>query len=178
MSRAKTGRRFKVSFAEKHPELSAEWHPTRNGALRAVDVSPGSGKRVWWQCAKSSAHEWDAVIAKRRAGSGCPYCAGKKIAPDTSLRAKHPELAAQWHGTKNGRLTADDVTAGSMRRVWYEATPSNPAQGATCACSGVDRNRRATREVACAIRGAVASARVAPACAARPAHARNRSAAG
>lgn len=119
MATVKTGPRFRTSLAEEHPEIAAEWHPTKNGELTPDHVTPGSGRRVWWLCSKGSAHEWDAVIGKRRSGSGCPYCAGKKIGKDNSLAAKHPKLAREWHPTRNGKLNADDVTSGSMRRVWW-----------------------------------------------------------
>ena len=38
----------------------------------------------------------------------------------------HPELAKQWHPTKNGDLTSQDVTAGSNKKArwrhWHEET--------------------------------------------------------
>jgi hypothetical protein len=30
-----------------------------------------------------------------------------------------PDIAAEWHPTKNGDLTADDVTRGAGRPVWW-----------------------------------------------------------
>ena len=128
MAKAKTGPRFKSSLAEEHPELAAEWHPTKNGELSASDVTPGSGKRVWWLCARSNAHEWLARVGHRRAGVGCPYCAGKKVAADTSLKARFPELAREWHPTKNGTLTPDDVTVGTLRKVWWRCRKNGMCQ--------------------------------------------------
>ena len=56
----------------KHPELAKQWHPTKNGKLKPYDVTPGSGKKVWWICEKG--HEWEAVIANRTGdGRGCPH---------------------------------------------------------------------------------------------------------
>ena len=60
-----------------HPELSKQWHPTKNGDLKPEDVSAGSNKRVWWQCEKG--HEWDAVINNRSKRKNCPYCGKDKI---------------------------------------------------------------------------------------------------
>jgi len=31
-----------------------------------------------------------------------------------------PQLAAQWHSTKNADLTPDEVTAGSAKKVWWK----------------------------------------------------------
>ena len=57
-----------------NPNLSAEWHPIKNGSLTPADVVAGSTKRVWWQCSKG--HEWKAQICERhRRNLGCPQCA-------------------------------------------------------------------------------------------------------
>ncbi|MBF0217854.1 MAG: zinc-ribbon domain-containing protein [Candidatus Omnitrophica bacterium] len=39
-----------------NPSLAKEWHPTKNGKLTPKDVTPGSDRKVWWQCKKG--HEW------------------------------------------------------------------------------------------------------------------------
>lgn len=59
------------------PQIAAQWHPTYNGSLRADQVRPGSGKKVWWLCGEG--HEWEARIFSRTSakGAGCPFCAGK-----------------------------------------------------------------------------------------------------
>ena len=40
-----------------HPQLVAEWHPTRNGDLRSDSFTAGSGKRIWWKCPAVDDHE-------------------------------------------------------------------------------------------------------------------------
>ena len=37
-----------------------------------------------------------------------------------SLAEVNPELAKQWHPTKNGDLTPNDVKAGSSKKVWWK----------------------------------------------------------
>jgi len=100
------------------PKLVQEWHSTKNGTLNPEDVTPSSGKKVWWQCVKG--HEWEAVVNNRSRGSGCPYCAGKKSAKETCLAVVKPKLAREWHPTKNGSLTPEDVTPGSGRKTWWQ----------------------------------------------------------
>ena len=34
------------------------------------------------------------------------------------LSVTHPDLAAQWHPTRNGPLTPDAVRAGTSAKVW------------------------------------------------------------
>lgn len=36
-----------------------------------------------------------------------------------NLRETHPELVKEWHPTKNGDLTPEDVTKGMMKKVWW-----------------------------------------------------------
>ena len=106
-------------FATTHPQLSKEWHPTKNGNLLPQDVMAGSPKKVWWlgKCG----HEWQAVISQRaKKNRGCPYCSNKKILIGfNDLVTTHPEIAKEWHPTKNGDLTPQDVVAGSNKKVWW-----------------------------------------------------------
>jgi hypothetical protein len=99
------------------PSLVAELHPDRNPGLDVAAVSAGSGMRLWWRCQQG--HEWDARVDNRSAGYGCPYCAGTRAAPDTSLAAVAPAVAAEWHPDRNGERTPEDTMPGSDRPVWW-----------------------------------------------------------
>ena len=37
-----------------------------------------------------------------------------------SLAKLNPLLAKEWHAIKNGDLTADDVSLGSGKKVWWK----------------------------------------------------------
>lgn len=108
------------------PEISATWHPTRNGALTPGDVSYSSRVRVWWQCSSDPLHVWDTTVNNRQ-HSGCPFCAGR-ILRSTGPRRRwrdpisitHPEIAQEWDQTRNGTLSPNQVTAGSIRIVWWQ----------------------------------------------------------
>jgi len=81
-------------------------------------VSAYSNKKVWWLCEKG--HEWQAVINSRRNGVGCPFCAGKQaIEGINDLATINPNLALQWHTSKNGQLSPQNVKASSNRVVWW-----------------------------------------------------------
>ena len=101
------------------PAIAAEWHPTKNGALTPQTVGAGSHKRVWWQCAKG--HEWRAEISSRASGGcGCPVCNGGLVVPgENDLATVSPTLASEWHPTRNGELTPEQVRAQSNRAVWW-----------------------------------------------------------
>lgn len=102
-----------------HPEIAAQWHPTKNGSRTPQTVVGGHHAKVWWQCAKG--HEWQATILSRTSiGNGCPVCAGKiVIAGVNDLASAYPAVAAQWHPTKNGTLTPENVTPFSNRKAWW-----------------------------------------------------------
>ena len=101
-----------------------EWHPDKNNNLSPYDISGSSHTLVWWLGA--CGHEWEqtphARNRKNESGKlvGCPYCSGNKVlAGFNDLAAKHPELAREWHPTKNGTLLPSQVTAGSYRKVFW-----------------------------------------------------------
>jgi rubrerythrin len=111
-----------------HPLLVKEWDYSKNAPFSPQDVTYGSKKKVWWKCSVCS-NEWEAAIKNRAHGTGCPYCAnrckGKKITDSkirnrSSLREINPVLANEWHPTKNGELTPDDIAAKSKKKVWWK----------------------------------------------------------
>lgn len=108
------------------PNLASEWHPEKNEAMTPNDVTPGSGKKVWWRCSVDPSHEWEAAVYSRVCGNGCPVCSGQLVTPRTSLQTLYPNIAAEWHTEKNGSLSPNDVTAGSGHIAWWRWS-SNPA---------------------------------------------------
>ena len=59
-----------------NPKVAEEWNYGRNGNLKPEHFAKSSNKKVWWRC--NQGHEWQAVIANRTKGSGCPECAREK----------------------------------------------------------------------------------------------------
>ncbi len=100
------------------------WHAARN-IVDPADITTGSTRKVWWRCPDGPDHEWEAalqsvansVAAGKR---GCPYCRGLRASVTNSVRSLMPLSAAQWHPTKNGDLTPDDLAAGSNKFVWWK----------------------------------------------------------
>jgi len=105
------------NLANVYPDIAKEWHPTKNGDLMPQRMTPKSGKKVWWQCAKG--HEWESVISNRtRKGSKCPFCLGKKaIVGINDLQTTNPKLASEWHPNKNGLLTPQDMMRSSKEKI-------------------------------------------------------------
>ena len=120
-----SGRRVLAGFndlATTLPDLAAEWHPTKNGDLKPSDVMAGSMTKAWWLCHEG--HEWQtAVLDRAKSGTGCPVCSNRLvIAGFNDLATTRPDLAAEWHPTKNGDLKPCDVVAGSTKRVWWKCS--------------------------------------------------------
>lgn len=144
------------NLATEHPGLAAEW--SDNNELRPEEVHPGLQASAEWLCSTGNPdHHWETRIDSRtRDGWGCPYCSGQRLLPEQRLAAIHPEIAAQWHPTKNTELEAAGVTAETLaptspQPVWWlcegghewEVAPHTRAKGSRCPyCIG----QRATPE--------------------------------
>jgi hypothetical protein len=96
-------------------ELISEWDDIRS----YNDFSYGSHAKIWWKCKKCNGR-WEAIIKNRSRGTGCPFCNNKKVCTSNSLLAKDPELAKEWHPTKNGKLKPEEILASSHSKVWWK----------------------------------------------------------
>ena len=111
--------RKKNSIASQYPDLMEEWHCEKNGSLNPEYILPGSEKKVWWKC-KKFGHEWQAIIHSRTRGSNCPICSNNQVLKGfNDLATLLPELAEEWHPSKNEKLTPMDVTKSSGQKVWW-----------------------------------------------------------
>lgn len=108
-------------FATKYPALVAQRLPR----VREPDpetISKGSKVRYLWQCQAFSDHQWEATVAQRTTHStGCPICRNLTLKVGfNDLVTSHPEVSRDWHLSKNGTLSPQDVIAGSHLKVWWQ----------------------------------------------------------
>ena len=108
------------SLSVSHPELCKEWHPSNNDGLTTDVVVAGSAKKVWWICDKGPDHEWLGVINNRTRGARCPFCTNRYASVTNSLRSHSAAISDEWHPTKNGDLTPDQVVSGSNTKVSWK----------------------------------------------------------
>ena len=109
-----------TDLLSQYPKLAKQWDKKRNGDLDPSAITPASHTKVWWRCEKK--HSWQAApySRTREKGSGCPYCAGRRVlAGFNDLASQKPGLAEQWYQPLNGTLTPADVTLGSNKKVWW-----------------------------------------------------------
>ena len=125
-------------LASQFPAIANQWHPTKNGGLTPDRVTAGSGKKVWWYLpyddpisGKHFEFEWmEYIVTRTNIGTGCPFLSGKAVWPGfNDLESQFPEIAGQWHPTKNGMLTPDKVAAKSSKKIWWYLPYDDPISG-------------------------------------------------
>ena len=101
------------------PEVAKEWHPTKNKELTPEQVAAKSLNKAWWLCSKG--HSYEAKIGNRtRWGKSiCPYCLHRRLGDDNNLLAEFPEIAKEWHPTKNKELLPEQFVPGTHKKVWW-----------------------------------------------------------
>lgn len=139
------GRKTLVGFNDlqsQFPEIASEWVQSKNAPLTPETVVYGSNRKVWWKCQRG--HEYQSVVAMRtRQGTGCAVCGNKRVLTGfNDLASTHPELAKEWHNSRNGAETASEVMAGTGRLYWwicekgheFQASPNNRTSGVGTNC--------------------------------------------
>lgn len=129
----------------KFPELLNEWNYNSNKTLKPDKLTYGSNLKVWWICKEG--HEWEATVKNRTKGRGCPFCAGKKASMYNCLEFLYPEVAKEWHPTKNKGTSPKQVTSRTLKKAWWicreghewEASISNRTNGGKCPICNIDK---------------------------------------
>ena len=134
-------RGLKVSFsnclAANRFDLALQWHPTKNGVLSPQGVTVGSNRVVWWKCPQEDDHEWQATVSNRTGQNQteCPFCStpARLVAKSNCLATTHPEVAKEWHPTKNRRKTPQLVSHGHTVKVWWVCNREHEWMMSPCA---------------------------------------------
>ena len=105
-------------------DLLDEWDYEKNGNLTPCNTSYGSAKKVWW--VGKCGHKWDTTVNNRTsvAKSGnCPYCSNQKLLKGfNDLATRFPEVALEWHPTKNGELKPCDIMSKVDKKFWWRCS--------------------------------------------------------
>ena len=101
-------------LATTSPELAKEVSP--NSEIKATEVMAFSNKKLLWVCDKG--HEWEAKVAKRSQGCGCPYCSRRKLIVEVNdLATINPNLAKEV--SPNSKIKATEVMAFSNKKLLW-----------------------------------------------------------
>jgi hypothetical protein len=99
--------------------LAKEWHPAKNLPVTPKQVVAGSHTKFWWRCEHN--HAWFTTGKNRLKGQGCGVCNNRRIDEGVNdLASTYPELASEWHPTRNLPLTPNDIFAGSPKKYWWQ----------------------------------------------------------
>lgn len=103
---------------EYEDKLRQEWDAIENGCSFDVWMKMPE-KKVWWRC--NEGHRWEArVISRIKRESRCPFCIGRKaITGVDDVATLYPDLAKQFHPTRNGELKLDRLKESSGKKVWW-----------------------------------------------------------
>lgn len=106
-------------FASRYPKIAREW-AKRNDPARPSEFAPQSNKSFWWKCGICG-QEWNARIADRVEGHGCPFCVKNAIEErkQQRIRNKHLETAQKSRNREIKRQIRDDIFC--WRTVAYYA---------------------------------------------------------
>ena len=99
-------------------KLLLDWDYSKNNR-KPSEYSPKANEYAFWKC-HVCGYEWRTKISNRSKSKGCPLCENRVLVKGINdFETKFPELAKEWHPTKNGELKPSDVMPGSARVVWW-----------------------------------------------------------
>ncbi len=102
-------------LSETHPKVLKYWDFSKNKLITPEIVSQNSRKSVWWHC-PDCGHEWEEKIKNQvKKLVWCPHC--KKGIKD--LASVEPELAKEWHKTKNTDAP-EHISYASNKYAWWK----------------------------------------------------------
>lgn len=118
---------YHVSLGYLYPKLSLQWNYNKNTDfdITPSKILPYYSKPVWWICENAICkckHEWQATPHGRvKNNAGCPYCStpASKFCIHSTIIHTHPEIAKEWHPTKNGELKPENISKGCHTKVWF-----------------------------------------------------------
>ena len=132
-----------TDLATKFPAVAAEWDYSANHNHDPSNIAPKTHKKMGWTCPQG--HKYQATVASRASGTGCPYCAGVRILKGfNDLASRRPDIAAEWDYEKNYPVRPDEVALFSRESAFwvcgyghsYESLISYRTQGGCPTCGG------------------------------------------
>ena len=113
----------------QYPNLVKEWDYAKNEGILPSETNVNSNTKVHWICSRCE-NTWEASpYSRTKLNSGCSKCGYKKmiqsrrlriIAQKGSLADNFPEIAAEWHPTKNGDIKPEMITSKSNYHAYWK----------------------------------------------------------
>jgi hypothetical protein len=116
LKKSEEPREFSVSFKDAHPIQASHWDYNKN-TCAPDEVGQWDPQKFWFIC--KNQHSFNQKLS---AISGldrwCRFCGNQEVIYENSIAYTHPEIARQWHPTKN-KKTASEVSIGSNTKYWW-----------------------------------------------------------
>lgn len=108
------------SLKEMFPDVYNQILFSRHDNKILENLNFKTSKKIWFICPKGDDHIWKASVYHRTINnSGCPVCENLKVVKSNSLTTTDPKVSAEWHPTKNGKLSPETVNRYSNKKVWF-----------------------------------------------------------
>lgn len=104
-----------------YPGVGDDWDYDLNFPLRPEDMTPGSGKKVWWKCDRCAVkHSYKQSISKHgRDGRRCPYYVGRSAGYGNDLYTNRKEMCDRdWDWGANGKRPNEYTTHAGAKVFW------------------------------------------------------------
>jgi superfamily II DNA or RNA helicase len=119
-----------TNLGKLRPGLASLWDAEKNPGIAFATLDATHANPVWWRC--PNGHSFQRPPVRMLADDACPTCALAK----SSLAALAPNVAAEWHPTKNA-IQPDEIAADHVMNAWwtcpngheYQATVRARTQG-------------------------------------------------
>ncbi len=113
-------RHMKIELLKDNLLLMDQYDYEKNRDIDLEKITTGSNKKIWWKCSKG--HSFEQVVIKRRDHPySCPYCSGKRVLEGfNDLATLFPDIASEWHPSKNDPLLPNMVAGHSNKMVWWK----------------------------------------------------------
>lgn len=115
-------------LAEMYPDIAKQWDQKRN-LKKATEVMAHTPQKHWWICERGHSYE-QSVRNKTVLGHKCPVCSNRKLLVGfNDLNSRYPELAREWHQSKNN-FSPKDVVFGHPDNLWWQCSEGHEWQAA------------------------------------------------
>lgn len=139
-----TGARFQKILRYWCSEIDKEYD------LKTIKLN--SKKVLTWKCKNNPEHkpyrktvfEFYRMLKNGSESLGCPECLGKVISSSNSLEALKPDVASEWHPTKNKKKASEVGLSFKDKEIWWKC--SNPECEGEWATRSVHQRTREVKE--------------------------------
>lgn len=103
------------SIFTTHPVIAKDWSKNENANLTPKMFPKGSRYVVNWECHVCGKKTKKSINSY----NGCTRCKKNKKLQKKSLQTEYPNIAKEWHKTKNGNKLPSDFSPHSNKSAWW-----------------------------------------------------------